>query len=305
MPEAGSGTVAAAPPGPAAAHGVSAGAAGAAVDAIRPNDPNSRSLEQWRAQPRAGLMLLPLRAVLPLLAGLASLTGCTGVLDPETRLTLEVAEARVPCVGAAPQECLLVRFAPGQQYTMFYDAIAGFDYEPGYRYRLRVSRRTIRNPPANGSSYAYTLLGVDARESSPRRALLLELDQAEAQWNAARPVAWTMVVERICFCAPDARGPVRIDVDRRESGTVGHYERVVRRRYENDGRDVPAQFWSLFPSVHGLFGIVRFAVAADAHAIDVEFDEDAGFPRRIYIDPAAGLADDEVEYVVHSLAAPS
>jgi hypothetical protein len=75
-------------------------------------------------------------------------------------LHLEVAPDRVPCVGEARMECLRVRTGPDAPWEYFYDAIEGFTHEPGYRYRLRVARRVVRNPPADGSSVAYRLLEV-------------------------------------------------------------------------------------------------------------------------------------------------
>lgn len=40
---------------------------------------------------------------------------------------------------------------------------SGFSYEPGYRYTLRIARRVIENPPADGSSAAYRLLEILAK----------------------------------------------------------------------------------------------------------------------------------------------
>jgi hypothetical protein len=240
----------------------------------------------------------------PLLAELAAvllLAGCGSIAGPGQSLTMDVAEARVPCVGVMPMECLLVRILPEQEYGMFYADIEGFDFEPGYRYRIRVSRRTVRNPPADGSSHEYRLRSIESKEPSPRRALLQQMDEAEAYWNEVRPVAYSMVLERVCFCAGDARGPVRIVVDRRDHAWISPYERVVQRRYTADERAVPVGYWHLFPSVQGLFGYVRLAVATDAHVIDVDIDEAAGYPRRIFIDQRPGVADDEFEYVVRSL----
>jgi hypothetical protein len=101
--------------------------------------------------------------VLALLAGAAP--ACRPATAPEERververvLTLEVAAARVPCVGLGPRECLQVRERADAPWQLFYDSIEGFAYEPGYLYVLRVSRRPVPNPPADGSSLAYRLI---------------------------------------------------------------------------------------------------------------------------------------------------
>ena len=102
------------------------------------------------------------RPALALLVG--AVLGCggrAGGTEPADRvLQLEVAEAKVPCVGVGPQECLRVRERADGEWQLFYDAIVGFDYVAGYRYILRVVRRPVRNPPADGSSAEYRLLDV-------------------------------------------------------------------------------------------------------------------------------------------------
>ena len=116
----------------------------------------------------------PLIARRPL-AGVATLAlhltaACRSPSDPdgfasrlrasERVLLLEVAPSRVPCTGPFPRECLQVRSAPDAPWEYFYDEIEGFAYEPGHRYRLRIARRAVPNPPQDASSYAYRLLAV-------------------------------------------------------------------------------------------------------------------------------------------------
>jgi hypothetical protein len=95
------------------------------------------------------------------LCTLLLLGACSELFGPkETVLTFEVAPARVECMGMTPQECLQIRESPDKPWTLFYDEIEGFNFEPGFEYRIRVARRTIANPPADGSSFAYRLLTV-------------------------------------------------------------------------------------------------------------------------------------------------
>ena len=86
--------------------------------------------------------------------------GC-GLLEPRERTrTFEIAHNLVDCVGVGPQKCMLVRRLPETSWTFFYDGIEGFTYEAGYVYVVRVAERRIDNPPADGSSLAYRLLGM-------------------------------------------------------------------------------------------------------------------------------------------------
>jgi hypothetical protein len=236
-----------------------------------------------------------------LAALILTLPGCSGILDGDTALTLDVAEARVLCMGVGPQFCLLVRSEPGAEYGLFYDWIEGFDYEPGYRYRLRVAQTKVEDPPADGSSFAYRLLRVESKQPSPRFELLEAMRKAEAEWEAARPVTYSMVQARECFCGPDSRGPVRLRVTRADGSLVSPFEHVVDQRYVEDGREVPWELRGLFLGVQQLFSHARHAVALDAHVIEIEFDSARGFPRRVFVDWEAWIADDEKEYVVFSL----
>ncbi|HEY0022923.1 MAG TPA: DUF4377 domain-containing protein [Longimicrobium sp.] len=115
---------------------------------------------------------IPMRSIFRCLLLLAlvvpNLSGC-GILEPTTGrlLTLHVGPQTVDCVGFVPQQCLLVKERPNDEWTYFYGSIGGFDFEPGYLYVLQVRRRSIRNPPADGSSFEYHLIRVVSREPAP------------------------------------------------------------------------------------------------------------------------------------------
>ena len=83
------------------------------------------------------------------------------------RVTMDVAAHRVPCTGEARMQCLRVRIAPDTAWKLFYDHIEGFTFEDGYRWRLEVDRRRVPDPPADGSSLAYTLVRVVAKKREP------------------------------------------------------------------------------------------------------------------------------------------
>jgi hypothetical protein len=71
-----------------------------------------------------------------------------------------VGPQQVDCEGVGPQKCLQIKQQPDEPYTLFYDQIAGFDYEPGYEYQLLIKEEQIANPPADGSSIRWTLIRV-------------------------------------------------------------------------------------------------------------------------------------------------
>lgn len=111
-----------------------------------------------------------------LLAGLTALVACGGsdpapaepapdeaapeVTEEGELKTLYVGPELVDCVGVGPMECMQVRENPADPYTLFYQQIEGFTFEPGFEYELLVRVTTIENPPADGSSLRYTLVSV-------------------------------------------------------------------------------------------------------------------------------------------------
>ena len=95
-----------------------------------------------------------------------------------------VKEEKADCTGVAPMECLQVRYQKTGDWELFHSHIEGFDYEPGYQYRLLVSKTENPNPPQDASRYSYKLIQVKEknRVSSPNagsQAAFLE----KYNWN--------------------------------------------------------------------------------------------------------------------------
>jgi heat shock protein HslJ len=81
--------------------------------------------------------------------------------------TLQVAPSRVECTGVGPQMCLQVRESAEGSWTRLYDAIVGFEYEPGYLYEIRIREEAVANPPADGSSIRRTLVSILSKTPAP------------------------------------------------------------------------------------------------------------------------------------------
>lgn len=75
-------------------------------------------------------------------------------------VTLFVGPNRVPCMGVAPQACYQVKQSPDAEWTLFYDEIQGFEYEPGFEYELKVLKETKTSVPADASRFTWTLSEV-------------------------------------------------------------------------------------------------------------------------------------------------
>lgn len=112
--------------------------------------------------------LLP--AVLLVIAGCAADT-----MAASSDVIYHVNSFRVPCVGVAPMSCLQVKRGDtaNGEWRNFYSSILGFEYQPGYLYRLLV-RETQLPPdqvPADASSIRFELVELIERAPDPRLAL--------------------------------------------------------------------------------------------------------------------------------------
>ena len=116
-----------------------------------------------------GLTFLTMVGVL--LSACASTAG-TDISDqvsqPESvEKTIYVGPLLVDCQGEGPQKCMLVEENPGDEYTLFYGQIEGFEFEDGYEYKLVVKEEQVADPPAGGSSLKWSLVRVENKEPVP------------------------------------------------------------------------------------------------------------------------------------------
>ena len=87
----------------------------------------------------------------------------TAAVQPTLSPDAEIMEVSVgpeleSCVGLYPMMCMVV------DGGLFYDAIDGFDFEPGYEYKLRIERYDawpdVEEPPQDAGKYGYRLIEV-------------------------------------------------------------------------------------------------------------------------------------------------
>lgn len=111
---------------------------------------------------------------------------------------------------------------------------------------------------------------------------LLELRINRAKWRAVRQSSYVYVLEVLCFCPANVRGPFTVTVAK------GKVVSVVPDSADN----------SKIPSIEGLFDIIqRILDGTDkADEIKVTYDRVTGIPTTINIDFLKGAIDDERVY---------
>lgn len=130
---------------------------------------------------------------------------------------------------------------------------------------------------------------------TPPEGSLAELEAATQRWTANRPATYQYGVRRICFCGTEVTDPVRVTV----TGNT-----VTSRVYIASGQPVPANWEDLFPTVDGLFDVLRAAIDQNAHSISVMYDASNGVPLDFSIDYAVNIADEELAFTVVETVGP-
>ena len=83
--------------------------------------------------------------------------------------TIWINSAKVDCVGVGPMQCFNVKNSKSEEWTNFYQEIKGFNFEPGYIYKLKVSVDTLdrSNLPADKSFLEYKLIEILSKDKDP------------------------------------------------------------------------------------------------------------------------------------------
>lgn len=137
------------------------------------------------------------------------------------------------------------------------------------------------------AALALLLATAGCGTTGPNSDLRSQIEQNRALWMQLGPASYQYGVQRLCFCGPDAIGPVRVTV---ENGAV------VSRVYADSDEPVAANLASLFPTVDGLFDVLVDAMDRDAAQIDVTWDSATGLPSEFFIDYDVGIADEELGF---------
>ena len=100
---------------------------------------------------------------------IAILTSCGATKQSQNvkEKTMLINSSMVDCMGVAPMKCFQVKFLDTKDnvkdsWQNMYTAIHGFNYEPGYIYKIKVKEEQLdkANLPQDASSIKYTLVSI-------------------------------------------------------------------------------------------------------------------------------------------------
>lgn len=104
-----------------------------------------------------------------LIIALVFILSSCGSLKNKNAVTYWVNSYKTECTGVAPMHCMLIQKGDRIQedsWQNFYSNIEGFEYQPGYIYKLKVKEEQLdpSNVPADASSIKYTLLKMEEKK---------------------------------------------------------------------------------------------------------------------------------------------
>ncbi len=117
----------------------------------------------------------PTKLLIPIALLLLSFTiGCgrdrtlkIGRSTDEMIETLIIGPYTQTCQGFIEQQCYLEFNEESQEWEFFYESIQGFDFEPGYIYKLKVRLEDRGTEIQDVGRYAYHLVEVLSKEAAP------------------------------------------------------------------------------------------------------------------------------------------
>ncbi len=108
-----------------------------------------------------------------------------------------------------------------------------------------------------------------------------DLDRSKAMWESRGQSNYTITYERRCFCGFAGSFVARVD-----NGAVTSVEPATGI---GGTEEMPIAL-----TVERLFEVVQEAIDRGADRIEVEYDTEYGYPRRIFVDGDRGAEDDEL-----------
>jgi heat shock protein HslJ len=126
--------------------------------------------------------------------------------------------------------CLLVKESPDAEYSLFYDTIQGFEFEPGFEYELKVLKETRENVPADASRFVWTML-----EMVNKTAVEPSATFEGTTWKL---LAYTNDSSQLSMALPDAEATVVFEGGRMSgNGSCNNFSGT----YTLDGESVTIQ----------------------------------------------------------------
>ena len=116
-----------------------------------------------------------------------------------------------------------------------------------------------------------------------------DFERQRAKWERQGISSYRLIYRQDCFCGTEFTVATEIEV---RGGSI------VGAHYAASNDPIPSYVQSRLPTIESLFDIIADAIEREVDLLDVSYDPDRGFPRKIAIDYRFNTADDEVTHSV-------
>jgi hypothetical protein len=133
---------------------------------------------------------------------------------------------------------------------------------------------------------AVLLLSCADLGTAPDNGLLADhssISDPLLRWEAYALADYSMHQSRTCFCVDGGRNYLVTVRSGRIAGIVD----------PSDGSVLTPDRWGAFMTISDLFALVRSIDTTKVASLQVSFDPRYGYPRRVFVDPSAQIADEE------------
>ncbi|RCJ19010.1 hypothetical protein A6S26_28020 [Nostoc sp. ATCC 43529] len=110
-------------------------------------------------------------------------------------------------------------------------------------------------------------------------------------WNNQNIANYRYTLSNSCFCLPDARGPVIIEVRNGQTTSITSVE---------TGQPVNPEFFDKYDTITKLFNLIQDAINRRAERLDVDYNARLGYPTQISIDYSFQIADEEIYLTIEN-----
>ncbi|WP_392481997.1 DUF6174 domain-containing protein [Nostoc sp. C110] len=110
-------------------------------------------------------------------------------------------------------------------------------------------------------------------------------------WNQQNISNYRYTFSNGCFCIPDARGPVVIEV---RNGQTTSITSVAT------GQAVNPEFFQNYKTIPKLFDVIQDAINRQAYSLNVSYSPKFGYPTKIEIDYDSQIADEEIYLTIEN-----
>ncbi|MDZ8078305.1 MAG: DUF6174 domain-containing protein [Nostoc sp. DcaGUA01] len=119
-----------------------------------------------------------------------------------------------------------------------------------------------------------------------------QLNFNRSLWNKKNISNYRYTFSNGCFCIPEARGPVIIEV--RNDQTKSITSVATGQPVENP------EFFEKYNTIPKLFNVIQDAINRKASSLNVSYSPQLGYPTQINIDYNAQIADEEIYLTIEN-----